>query len=140
MPGQKMPVDRHRPRHADAGWPSKVYFRHFNDMAEWDSFLAAHHGGRDLAEFSLWEIGDWNKSLIYPILTEFKPDFLREILDADFEDHPYLPYSHLKYFHCHSAKIWCCYHCGFWCNLFDQRMMEEHLIIRCNQVSHDYCL
>ena len=51
------------------------------------------------------------------------------------EDLDHLPYKFLLIYRespeCTESVIWRCHFCGFWCDVFDQRLMEEHLCSLC---------
>lgn len=82
----------------------------------------------DLAGQSVWEIGKHPFHLVWPNA---------RVYEVEDDQYPHLP---LFYLHgslyivgeCDTrAILWKCASCNWWCNVLDQRIQEEHLIIRC---------
>ena len=46
-----------------------------------------------------------------------------------------LPYRHLVFYHVtddiEADIVWRCRYCTFWCEIFDQNIMEDHLCLKC---------
>lgn len=104
------------------------------DSEYFDEYIENHHPGKVIEDFTSEEIGYWPLIEIFPSLTTVIPDTLMEILSNDFESFSYLPYHHLHYYKYEGLMLWSCHHCGWWHDLFDQRVMEDHLIKRCSKV------
>jgi hypothetical protein len=94
----------------------------------WIEFIEEHYPERDFTDFTLWEIGEIDFSLIYPNLPIFQPEYLCWLQDID-----YLPYQYVHLYQCHNNLFWQCNFCNFWSEGLDQRIMEIHLL-RCSQV------
>jgi hypothetical protein len=95
----------------------------------WRSLIAELYPQRDLAEFTIWEIGQLNFELIYPELPIYEAEFIREL-----KDNSNLPYQYLNFYYDEGEILWRCHFCNFWSDLFDQRLMELHLL-KCSQVT-----
>ena len=100
-----------------------------------EEYLQIHHPGKNLEDFKLEEIENWPINDIFPCLEVIIPEMLREMLSNDFDSFSHLPYHQLEYYNYEGIMLWSCSHCGWWCDLFDQRLMEEHLIKRCLKVN-----
>lgn len=96
-------------------------------------YAELNYPDKEITDFCIWTIGSWNMMDIFDILEEFIPDIFRQFID-DLQEYIYLPYGHLQYYRIGNLNIWCCRYCGFWCTMFDQRIMEEHLIDLCYKV------
>lgn len=94
-------------------------------------YVDQHHPGHDIAEFTIWEIGFWDVKQIYNVVQEIVPEIYAPILAEEYGS--YLPQNHLRYWEdrVHQATFWTCKYCTFWCDHFDQRIMEIHLA-RCH--------
>jgi hypothetical protein len=86
---------------------------------------------RDLGAMSYWDIGKLNPHLIYQQASQFIPNISCYIIEEEIDT---LPQYQLSYWQDERDSFWQCRYCSFWCELFDQRMMESHLLTRCDQV------
>lgn len=85
--------------------------------------------GSDITDFTIDEIGEWNKHEVFPNLLEINPDVFKPIDEESYGEN--LPYRHLKYWKNDTVVIWSCKYCEFWCDMFNQRIMEKHLCREC---------
>lgn len=87
----------------------------------------------DFAGRSIWELGCHPFNLVWPGA---------KVYGRDEDSYPHLPcfYLHgsLYFVGCQQDVIvWKCSCCDWWCEVLDQRIMEEHLINRCPQIDPD---
>lgn len=87
----------------------------------------------DPGDISLWESGLWDWKMIFPSSILYVPDIYREILDESYGSH--LPQNYLYFYRCGREYIWVCRFCNFWCDRFDQRIMETHLVCKCPAIT-----
>ena len=87
--------------------------------------------GIDVGMMTVWELGE------LPF-----DDILRDVIAHEdvFDGGHQWHYMHLPYgddcgdllMSCPSNRLlWKCRWCNFWCDMLDQRVLEEHLIVRC---------
>ncbi len=88
----------------------------------WIEYVELTYPDRDFTEFTVWD-------LIYPMRIIYQPHCLTETQEGC--DH--LPYKYIHFWKCNSTIIWQCNYCNFWCDQFDQRIMELH-ILKCEKV------
>jgi hypothetical protein len=85
---------------------------------------------------TVWEMGELP---FYDIFPNAERDF------HDFDSGGQWIYLHLPYQEDYgylmlsppSKLLWKCRWCNFWCEMLDQRIMEEHLIIRCGGIEKE---
>jgi hypothetical protein len=92
------------------------------------TFMEINFPDKDLGAMTYWEIGQMKASSIFPDATQF----ISRIINEEME---YLPQVHLNFWKTSQLFFWSCKYCSFWCDHFDQRTMEEHLIRLCPMVS-----
>jgi hypothetical protein len=124
-----------RPRHATmttgGGRLRPSFLINFDSMAL-SRFIDECRLDLDLGAVSIWETGLWDWTAIFPNAQLDVPDIYRSILDREYGR--YLPQNHLFFYSYNEERFWVCRYCQFWCDQFDQRVMETHLICRCPQV------
>lgn len=103
-----------------------------------ENYVLSHYSDDfNIDDFSTEDIGTWNLNELIPDLVEFVPDILKNVSNTHSKEieNTHSPYKHLYYLHSESVKlIWACRYCHWWCDIFDQRLMEKHLIINCSNV------
>jgi hypothetical protein len=90
------------------------------------AYIDSHQLNVDLGAMSLWETGLWDWNAIFPNAKLVLPDIYQSILDKEYGC--YLPQNHLFFYSYLEERFWGCRYCRFWCDRFDQRVMETHLI------------
>ena len=97
-------------------------------------FLNRSLNPNQLYQLRWFEIGKLPFDLVYPDAVRLE-NFWRQ------EDLAHLPYRFLIIYQetpeDRESIIWRCFFCGFWCDVFDQRLMEEHLCSRCSIISEN---
>jgi hypothetical protein len=93
-----------------------------------------YEGNKDVAEFTVYEAG------MMPFEEVFPAAILLDIDPADSkEDYDHLPYQYIDNYVCQErccCKAWVCQFCSFWCDIYDQRIMENHLCCNCTKVNY----
>ena len=97
-------------------------------------YAETHLPDVDIYQMSYWEIGIIDYTQIYQNPVQIIPDVYKSILDDEIG---YLPHCHLLYWKSGIEVFWTCKYCSFWCHLFYQRIMEIHLLERCQEVCRD---
>ena len=64
----------------------------------------------------------------------YNPQYLN--LQIEFYEH-FLPYSYFQFYLVNDSSeiVWVCKYCRFWCEVFDQTLMELHVCTVCSQVN-----
>ena len=94
----------------------------------WIEFLELHHPERNFNDFTVWEIGEIDLDLIYPNRLVHNSSHLETNQEIG-----YLPYQYLHFWKIQTTILWQCNYCNFWSDIFDQRVMELHLL-KCQNV------
>ena len=83
-------------------------------------------------QMTVWETGKLPFDLVYPRACKIE-NFWRQ------EDFDHLPYRFLLVYQEDTdntrSVLWRCNLCGFWCTVFDQRLVERHLCVMCPLMS-----
>lgn len=91
----------------------------------------------DLAQWSIQELGQLTESDVFPPGYVILPDLQGGILD-ELERSRHLGWQYVFVYHYpetpHQYEFWQCGFCGFWCYLFDQDLMNTHLLCHCKEV------
>jgi hypothetical protein len=87
---------------------------------------------KDYDQMTIWEIGSLDYSLIFSQVDRVMPAIYKD--NIMFDLHPWLPQRYFNYWRSSAEIFWSCRYCGFWCDIFDQRIMESHLLTRCGKV------
>jgi hypothetical protein len=97
------------------------------------TFVEVNYPELDLGGMTYWQIGEIDVTSIFPEAFQFIPEIYSRIFDEEISS---LPQIHLKFWKTHNQETyWSCKYCSFWCDHFDQRIMEQHLIQRCDRVN-----
>jgi hypothetical protein len=97
------------------------------------TFVEVNYPELDLGGMTYWQIGEIDVTSIFPEAFQFIPEIYSRIFDEEISSHPQI---HLKLWKTHNQETyWSCKYCSFWCDHFDQRIMEQHLIQRCDRVN-----
>ncbi len=100
----------------------------------WIEYIEFTYPDRDFTDFTVWEIGEIDLKLVYPNILVYQPSFI-----INTEDCEYLPYKFIHYLKNDKITLWQCNYCTFWSDIFDQRIMELHLL-KCQNVIIDLCI
>jgi hypothetical protein len=95
----------------------------------WIEFVETHYPDRDFTDFSVWEIGEIDLDMIFPKRLVHNPLLMDNSNEIDS-----LPYQYIHYWKVGQTILWQCNYCNFWSDIFDQRVMELHLL-KCSNVS-----
>ena len=103
------------------------------DEPSWVSYASIRYPDREPCDYTVWEIGEWPLLDVYPQAIQYEPRFMNSIEEANVT---HLPHSHFIFFKVAQINIciWSCTYCSFWCDIPDQRIMENHLIFYCQNV------
>lgn len=91
------------------------------------------HGIDDAIAMNVWELGELPFNDIFQDAIAY---------DDVFRGGHQWVYGHLPYgdghgtllLSCPGRLLWKCSWCNFWCDMLDQRVLEEHLIVRCEGI------
>jgi hypothetical protein len=92
-------------------------------------YFDEHYPELDLGAMSYWDIG---RLIHIWFINRHRRLFQRYTAIIEEGIDP-LPQYHLSYWQDERDSFWQCQYCSFWCELFDQRMVESHLLTRCDQ-------
>ena len=90
------------------------------------------HHAVDVGSLDERIIGRWNYRQIFPEAILFIPSVYRDIFDEVYGS--FLPQNHLLFWYQDKETFWTCRYCNFWSQNFNQRVMEDHLILECEEV------
>lgn len=98
-----------------------------------DAYMCEFFPEVDLGAVSYWDIGKLNPHSIFHGAIQFIPDIYERIIQEEMQ---HLPQIHLTFWKTDEETFWQCQYCSFWCDLFDQSIMECHLLNQCKHVCH----
>ena len=94
-------------------------------------FLERSINPNRLYELKWFELGKLPFDLVYPEAVRIENFWVQDEFD-------HLPYRFLIFYQesveNRQSIIWRCHLCGFWCDIFDQRLMEKHLCNLCDVI------